>query len=146
MEMGFVGLVLVSMFMLSCVRKAAMLLARDFDWASLCISYVLMALLHNTTEASINSFTNYLTAIILFVGISITADAVPPRHKKIDTETEDMSQIVTGPIPADPLAESQLLICSSDVLGACAAAQEKPCGAYNRIMLECGHELTLCRI
>ena len=83
MELGFVGLVLVSMFMLSCVRKAVRALTWDFDWGSLCISCVLMALLHNSTEASINSFSNYLTAIILFVGIYITAGAVRPAHENI---------------------------------------------------------------
>jgi hypothetical protein len=146
MELGFVGLVLVSMFMLSCARKAAMVLAQDFDWASFCIGCVLMVLLHNSTEASINSFTNYLTAIILFVGICIPTGAVHPNHEKNRHETEDMPQIVTCPIPTDPLPKSQLLSCSSDAPGACAATQEKPSSACNRIMLECRHELALCRI
>ena len=103
MELGFVGLGLVSMFVLSCVRKAATVLVEDFDWSSLCISYVLMALLHNSTEASINSFNNYLTAIILFVGFCIPTVAVYPTHQKNEHETQSVSQIEALPIPMNPM-------------------------------------------
>jgi O-antigen ligase len=74
LELGFVGLVLVSMFFLSSCRKAQRELANDFDWASLWICLLLMALIHNITETSLNSFTSQLTAVLLFLSVASTAE------------------------------------------------------------------------
>lgn len=73
LELGFVGLLLFSMFLLSSCRKAQRALAHDFDWASLWICYLLMAVLHNVTESSLNSFTSQLMAVVLFIAVSSTA-------------------------------------------------------------------------
>ncbi len=73
LNLGFAGILFVSMFLLSSGRKAQRMLARDHDWASLWICFLLMALLHNFTESSINSFTSHLTAVLLFLAVSSTA-------------------------------------------------------------------------
>jgi exopolysaccharide production protein ExoQ len=72
--LGFLGLGLVFLFILSCSSKAAMTLAADMDWGILFICYLLMFLVHNITESSIFTFTGSLTAIILFFSVTSTKD------------------------------------------------------------------------
>lgn len=73
LELGFVGILLISMFVLSCCRKAHRELGRDFDWGALWICYLLMTVLHNVAESSLDSFTSQLTAILLFLAVCSTA-------------------------------------------------------------------------
>jgi len=73
LELGFGGILLFAMFLLSFCRGAQRELIYDFDWASLCICYLLMSLFHNVAESSINSFTSHLTAVNLFLAVSSTA-------------------------------------------------------------------------
>lgn len=68
--LGFVGIMLVSLFFLSSCRKAHKVLSHDFDWAILWICYIIMSVVHNIGESSLDSFTSYLTAIILFFTVS----------------------------------------------------------------------------
>jgi len=70
LDLGFIGVLLVSMFLLSSCRKAQREMRSDFDWGSLWICFLLMALIHNITETSFNSFTVHLTAVLLFMAIS----------------------------------------------------------------------------
>jgi len=70
LDLGFVGILLVSMFLLSSCRKAQRELSHDFDWGTLWICFLIMAVLHNITETSINTFTTQLTAVILFLSVS----------------------------------------------------------------------------
>jgi len=71
LHLGVIGLLLTAMFLISCGRKAQMMLSYDFDWGSLCICILLMALTHNITESSINSFTTQLTAVVLFLSVAL---------------------------------------------------------------------------
>jgi exopolysaccharide production protein ExoQ len=66
LQLGFVGLLLFTAFLLSSVRKAQKVLSYDFDWGILWICFIIMAILHNITESSISSLANHLTAIVLF--------------------------------------------------------------------------------
>lgn len=94
MEIGIVGLLLMATFILSCGGKAVRALRRDFDLASFGICCLLMFVLHNATEASINTFTNFFTALILFVGMGI-ASIKHYRDKceqKYDSRTPVVSQ------------------------------------------------------
>ncbi len=68
--LGFIGLVLFSMFVLSTCRKAQHELNSDFDWAVLVICFFIMAVIHNVAETSFNSLANHLTAILLFLAVS----------------------------------------------------------------------------
>jgi O-antigen ligase len=104
-ELGLIGLTLVSLFLLSCVRKAARALAYDFYWASLFICFVLIAAVHNSTEASINSFTNFLTAVVLFVWISIAAGSGRrARHSEYHgTRSEEAARINSRSMSGNPL-------------------------------------------
>jgi len=69
--LGLIGLVLTTMFLLSFSRKAVMSLANDYDWGSLCICFLLITLLHNITESSIDSFGRQLMAVLLFLSICL---------------------------------------------------------------------------
>jgi exopolysaccharide production protein ExoQ len=73
LQLGLVGLLLTAMFLLSCGRKAQRTLAYDFDWASLSICFLLMLVLHNITESSIDSFTRHLMAVVLFLAVASPA-------------------------------------------------------------------------
>jgi O-antigen ligase len=72
LETGFVGILLISIFLLSSCRKAHHELSKDFDWGTLWSCYLVMAVVHNITEASINSFTNQLIAVVLFFSVFST--------------------------------------------------------------------------
>ena len=78
LELGFVGLLLISIFLLSFTHKAQRELVHNFDGGSFWICYLLMFVLFNITESSITSFTNNLSAIFLFLAVSSTAST---RHK-----------------------------------------------------------------
>jgi O-antigen ligase len=85
--LGFVGLLIYSLFLLSSVRKARLQLIRDYDWGVLWICWLIMALLNNITESSLNSFSNMLMAVPLWLtvsydryGESSAQDASPPSE------------------------------------------------------------------
>lgn len=90
MELGMIGLVLASVFLVSCVRKAARALTKSFDWAGLCICLVVMAALQNVTEASMNTFTNFLSAVVLFAAICV-GDLEAPRAQNSYTKCTKQS-------------------------------------------------------
>ncbi len=83
-ELGVVGLGFFTLFVLSVVRYAHAGLRLDHDWASFCLAYLAMVLLHGATESSINSFTGLLGGIILCIsGVcaqpqEATGDLKPP--------------------------------------------------------------------
>jgi O-antigen ligase len=70
LELGFVGILFFSMFLLSCCRKARKELRHDFDWGALWICFLLMVVLHNVTESSLSSFGSHLTAVLLFLVVN----------------------------------------------------------------------------
>ncbi len=69
---GFIGLILVSMFLLSSCRKAHRELSIDLYWGILWICYLIMSVVHNIGESSVDTFTTHLTAVLLFFTISST--------------------------------------------------------------------------
>jgi O-antigen ligase len=73
LELGFVGLLMTSLFLLSFAWKAVQALTYDYDWASLCICFLLMATVHNISESSFDSFTRHLMAMILFLAVTLPA-------------------------------------------------------------------------
>jgi len=73
LSLGFVGVILFSIFLLSCCRKAQREMSRDFDWGVFWICFLLMALVHNIAESTITSFTNYMVAVLLLFDISSNA-------------------------------------------------------------------------
>ena len=106
-ELGGVGLVLVSMFLLSSLRKAARSFPRDFDWACLCICFVLIAAIHNSTEASINTLTNFLTALVLFAGLVVGVRQAKPEPIR-GVQAKSTSRAAASPIRAGAVPFSRI--------------------------------------
>lgn len=75
LDFGVVGLLLIGIFIISSCRKAQRELRCNFDWACLWICFLIMALIHNMSESSINSLTTHLTSVLLFLAVSSTAAA-----------------------------------------------------------------------
>ncbi len=71
---GIIGLLLIGMFLWSIVRKTQRAIADEPDWGMLCLGFVLMVVIHNIAEASINSFQRHLTATLLFLSIIVPVD------------------------------------------------------------------------
>lgn len=70
LETGFAGLIFVTLFLLSSCRRAQRIMKDDFYWASLWICFLIMAVIHNISESSINAFSTHLTAILIFLSVS----------------------------------------------------------------------------
>jgi exopolysaccharide production protein ExoQ len=77
LSLGFAGLLLMSLFLLSSCRKAHRCLSRDFTWGVLWFCCLLMTVIHNITETSLDSLTNQLTWVIVFLSITPLSGAEP---------------------------------------------------------------------
>jgi O-antigen ligase len=75
LDIGYLGLFLMTIFLLSSCRRAVKGLALDFDWACLWICLLFVTVLHNATESSLNSFASPLTALLVFLAIAFPAMA-----------------------------------------------------------------------
>ncbi len=65
LNIGIVGLILFSIYVLNCCTRAAKILKEEFYWGALFACFVLMAVVHNIAESSMHEFTGTLTATIL---------------------------------------------------------------------------------
>ena len=74
LSIGFFGLILYAIFILSNTRKAQSAMVREFDWGALWICYILMGVLINITESSFSSFTSKLMTVILYLTFSSTGN------------------------------------------------------------------------
>jgi O-antigen ligase len=73
LELGFAGIAIVSLFILSACRKAQREIAGRFHWGALWICFIMILLVHNIVESSINSLTSPLMAINLFFMVSASS-------------------------------------------------------------------------
>lgn len=70
LDYGFVGLLFFSLFLLSSCRKAHDELLHDYNWGSFWIGLLVMGVVYSVAEATIDSLTTDLTAIIIFLYVS----------------------------------------------------------------------------
>jgi len=84
LNLGFFGLLLFSIFLLSCSRKAQRLMTQDFNWGSFFICCLLMAVVHNIAESSIVGFTGGISAGLLFLAFTSMQAYTPGVSKKYD--------------------------------------------------------------
>ena len=84
LDLGFVGLLLVSMFLLTSCVRAGKQLEKDFDWAILWIGYLIMAAVHNIAESSFDTLTSQLTAVLVFLAAASMQDSsdLPADQKR----------------------------------------------------------------
>jgi exopolysaccharide production protein ExoQ len=80
LQLGAVGLVLYTAWLLSCARKLHGALKEDYDWASLAICFLLMALVYNDTESALDSLSDHMTAVVVLA--SCVASYKPIRTSK----------------------------------------------------------------
>jgi O-antigen ligase len=76
--LGFIGILLYSLFLVSSALRAQNLLARDYDWGVLWICWLITALLGSITESALNSFSNFLMAVPLWLAISCQGEDDEP--------------------------------------------------------------------
>lgn len=70
LNIGFIGLILFSIYLLNCCRRAHKLLIHDFRQGSLWICILFMIIVHNIAESSATSFTGFFAATNLFMLLS----------------------------------------------------------------------------
>ena len=73
LDLGFVGLAMMTILIISYNSKALKFLLRDDDWATFFLSYTFMVLIYNVTEASLSSLTNQMSATFFFLAVFITS-------------------------------------------------------------------------
>ena len=78
--LGVIGVILVLLFLLSSCRKANRFLKIDYDWGILWIGFIIMTVVHNISESSIDTFTQQLSAILLFFAIASSPELESDRH------------------------------------------------------------------
>jgi exopolysaccharide production protein ExoQ len=82
LELGFVGLLLLSIFLISSLRKAQNMMLKDFDLGALLSCYMLMAVANNMAESYLNTFTFQTTAFILFLTVSFATTQLAQESRK----------------------------------------------------------------
>ncbi len=78
LELGEVGLVIYSIWLLSCARQLHCALQQESRWAGFATSLLLMTLIYNATESAFNSLSEFPTAVLL---LSCFAVSIPARLK-----------------------------------------------------------------
>jgi len=68
--LGFLGLILMSVFLIDTFRKAHKEMMRDSDWGILWICLIFMGAIHSISESSLDSFTGIFPMIIFITLIN----------------------------------------------------------------------------
>ncbi len=76
LELGEVGFVFYSIWLLSCARQLHRALRRDYAWASLAICFLLMTLVYNATESALNSLTEQSTVMVVLACFVVSCKPV----------------------------------------------------------------------
>jgi O-antigen ligase len=79
LELGVVGLAFYAIWLLSCTRQLHRALAWDYEWASIAICFLVMTLIYNTTESSLNSMVENMSVVLVFA--SLVASCGPATAK-----------------------------------------------------------------
>jgi exopolysaccharide production protein ExoQ len=80
LELGFVGITLLSMFLFSLCRKAHRELCDNFEWGNLFFCYIIMLVVQNVTESAIESFSGLLPAVVLLYFDGASTGRKPNPH------------------------------------------------------------------
>ncbi len=103
LELGAVGLVFNTFWVLSCARKFHAALAVDYDGASLAICFLLSTLICNFTESVLTSLTEPLTAVLTLASFVLSYKPIL-RSKRIQNRTVSTRDATTSLTAAAPLA------------------------------------------
>jgi exopolysaccharide production protein ExoQ len=81
---GFIGLIFVSLFLLSSGHRAQRIMKGDFYWASLWLCFLLIIIFHNICESSLETFSRITTAILVF--LYVASSSIIKDKKKFNTD------------------------------------------------------------
>lgn len=87
LDIGFMGLIFLAMFMISSGRKALASMSRDPEWAALWLSFLLIALARNMAESVITSLSQSTPALLLFL-MAVMGSRSDSNMKKEDIPVE----------------------------------------------------------
>ncbi len=73
LDLGFMGLFLLSLFFITAGRRAQEAFALDHSWGAFWICWLLMTLINNITESSINSFSGLLMGLPVWFMVTFWA-------------------------------------------------------------------------
>jgi O-antigen ligase len=73
LEFGGVGLVLYTVWLLSSARKLHCALRQDYDWAAFAICLLIMGLIYNNTESTLNSLPEQMTTVVVLASLVVPA-------------------------------------------------------------------------
>lgn len=76
LDTGLIGLIFLSIFLISNCRKAQSLMSRDLDWGALWFCFLLMAVTRNMTESVVTSLSEAIPAVLLFLLISLGSETI----------------------------------------------------------------------
>ena len=99
LDLGVVGLAFTAMFLLSVARKSQKALARDPDWGIFCLCFLLMTLVHNVSESSLESLERPLPATLLLLSCVVQARSYQKSDRAAPAVTTASKQSMTGRKP-----------------------------------------------
>jgi O-antigen ligase len=97
LELGGVGLLLTAVFLAAAVRKAQRALVHDPDWGILSLGLLLMLVVHNISESSINSLQRHLTGTLLLVSVVVSVERGSPLRRRQAASGRANHPIGSGP-------------------------------------------------
>jgi len=100
LEQGIVGLFLYTLWLVSSARLLRRALKQDYEWASLALCFLLMALVYNATESALNSMTEHMTAVVLISSFVVPA-SVRLRRSSVSRVHENLA----GAMPAAQISQ-----------------------------------------
>jgi exopolysaccharide production protein ExoQ len=101
LELGAVGLILSAAWILSCARKFHASLAEDYDWGTLGLCCLLMAVAYNATESTFNSLAEQMTAVVVLASLVVPHEPVlASRRSHLRVRLHVPPQRVAGAVAA----------------------------------------------
>jgi exopolysaccharide production protein ExoQ len=95
LELGTVGLGFYAVWLLSTARQLHRTLAQDYEWASLAICFLLMALIYNTTESALNSMIEHMTTVVVLTSMVVSRKSIP-HLSRLESRTAPVDYVGTG--------------------------------------------------
>lgn len=73
LDIGFIGLFILSMFLIVNCRAARNLMTQDFHWGILWFSFLMISVIHNIAESSVTSISGLMPTVLLFITMAFRA-------------------------------------------------------------------------
>jgi exopolysaccharide production protein ExoQ len=89
-DFGFVGLVLVSIFVLSCFWRTHKRLGQSFHWSAFVTSFSFMLAVHNISETSLVWLASPMTSVLIFSLFVLQQEQDSERAQRVDTLSRDL--------------------------------------------------------